>query len=89
MKKPFKKVYEKLYRMMWPCLLWKYCINCNNEFRKERGWRFICGPYFNGEGHNRYICFDCAKDKYEATKCIRRYFDKIALTMPNIIRKTR
>lgn len=59
MKRKAIKKYSDLYRS-WTFLIWHKCEKCNQEFRREWGWRALTGPFFNGSGIWRYLCFECA-----------------------------
>lgn len=62
---PSKKYEHSIYRE-WPVFFWKTCCKCKQEFRRERGWRFLSGPYYNGGGHWRYLCSTCAPTREAA-----------------------
>lgn len=47
----------------YPLFFWKPCCNCNKEFRRERGFRALVGPYHNGAGQWKYVCATCAPTK--------------------------
>lgn len=52
--------------VVYPIFSWKKCIVCKMEFRMEKGYAKITGPFFNGMGRRSYICGTCAKSKLEA-----------------------
>lgn len=61
------------YPVCWhfPLFIFTGCCNCENEWRRERGWRFTTGPYrvskeFGPQGVNRYIGPCCATTEIEA-----------------------
>lgn len=56
---------HQVYRE-YPLFVWKRCYRCRQEFRRERGWRFLTGPYFNGRGHWRHLCGSCAPTRTRA-----------------------
>jgi len=45
----------------FPLFFWRRCDKCKQEFRREWGWYFVTGPYYNGRGHGRFLCGSCAK----------------------------
>ena len=49
-----------------PWFFWMSCSFCGREFRREKGWRAITGPYYNNMGRNRYLCSECAPTREEA-----------------------
>jgi len=54
---------------IWPVFIWRECFKCNQEFRREKGWRILTGPYLNGQGRILYVCGSCAHDKSAAASC--------------------
>lgn len=54
---------EKTLRKRFFLFSWKFCCICQTEFRREIGFSFISGPFFNGYGVERHICKRCAGDK--------------------------
>lgn len=55
-----------------PWFFWVSCSFCEKEFRREKGWRAITGPYYNNIGRVRYLCSECAPNRSEAV----RYFNE-------------
>ena len=49
-------------------LAWRKCRMCNKEFRRERGWRLIGPPIFNGVATVFYLCGDCAPTNEDAER---------------------
>ena len=45
---------------------WNECVNCGFEYRRERVWEYMRGPFYNGNGVLRYCCRICAPTKQEA-----------------------
>lgn len=68
---------EKPYQYLWRhfgLFAWQACALCRNEFRRERGWRFLSGPWVKGYGVTRYLCADCGGEaKATATAAIARW----------------
>ncbi len=52
--------YPAVVYKTYPLFFWKLCDKCRKEFRREWGWHYVSGPYFNGRGHRRYLCHSCA-----------------------------
>jgi hypothetical protein len=44
----------------FPIFFWVQCACCKKDFRREKGWRWLSGPYVNGAGRWKYICSECA-----------------------------
>ena len=61
MKRNHKQKYSHLYKC-YPLFFWKKCCDCNMEFRRERGWRALTGPFYGGSGLWRYLCNSCGPD---------------------------
>ena len=59
MKRKLVNKYPYLWKI-YPLLFWKKCCMCKAEFVREKGWRAITGPYYNGSGRIRYLCESCA-----------------------------
>jgi len=70
MKRKYKQKAEYLYRMLFANIFWKSCCICKDEFKFQRAWRFLAGPYYNDAGHWRYICLDCAPNKDTANDIV-------------------
>ena len=51
---------------------WSECISCKYEFRREKGWRKLSGPYYGGCGNWKYVCGECAPTKEEASDLFNR-----------------
>lgn len=65
-KREYKKKYKELDRMLFPNIFWKLCSSCKNEFRFQRGWQAITGPYYGGFGRFQYLCIECAPIREDA-----------------------
>lgn len=65
MKRKAKKRYPDLYQFR-SLLFWYPCSKCGKEFRRERGWRALTGPWVNNCGRWRYLCPECAPTREEA-----------------------
>lgn len=65
---------------IFPILFWYDCFICKNQFRREKGYATLAGPYFNGRGRYYHVCGRCAKSKEEAsqkfTKALQDYKEK-------------
>jgi len=60
MKRKHKQQYKDLYRF-FPLFTWYKCEKCGQDFRREKGWRALCGPYPGGAGRWLYLCGSCAR----------------------------
>lgn len=58
MKRKHKEKYHSLYRCN-PWFFWKKCCQCGDDFRRERGYRAMEGPYYAGVGNWVYLCQSC------------------------------
>lgn len=66
MKRELRPKYDKgLYRI-YPFIFWRLCQKCRNEFVREKGWRYIAGPFYRGYGSWFYICGSCAPTEPDA-----------------------
>ena len=54
--------YENLYKH-YSLFFWYQCCSCKKEFRREKGWRGLTGPYYGGSGVWRYLCKTCAPSR--------------------------
>jgi len=43
-----------------PFLHWRECRMCGKEFRREKGWKMIGPPIYNGLPSYSYLCAECA-----------------------------
>ena len=68
MKRDSKLRYNGYIGRCCPLFKWRQCCKCGYEFRREIGWQFINGPFFNGAGKWYYICKDCAPTEKDAIK---------------------
>jgi len=59
MKRKHIKHYTDLYRC-FTLFTWNKCSKCGQDFRREKGWRALTGPFYNGNGVWHYLCYDCA-----------------------------
>jgi hypothetical protein len=60
---PKKQVYRT-----YPLIFWQHCSRCKMDFRRAWSWRYLSGPYYNGSGHWRYLCSDCAATREAASQ---------------------
>lgn len=65
MKRETKKRYQDL-NSFFPLLFWYTCTKCKKEFRREKGWRGLTGPWLSGVGQWRYLCRECAPTREDA-----------------------
>lgn len=68
MKRQHIKQYEHGIFKHFSLFRWHLCCACNKEFRREKGWRFLSGPFFNGHGHLKYVCAKCVPTKERANE---------------------
>ena len=68
MERKAKVRYEYGVYTEYPLFFWVQCCNCQKEFRRERLWRALTGPFCNGAGVIRYLCKSCVSTKDEAHK---------------------
>lgn len=55
-------------------VFWQECHLCKDEFRREKGWSAIVGPYYlDGHGVTRgstlYLCASCGPTREKALRC--------------------
>jgi len=81
MKRKSKKYLDGIYRD-FPLLFWKECMECKQEFVREKCYRKLMGPFFNGSGKWKYICSDCAKSIDEAADIFDRHCSSPPPTPP-------
>lgn len=60
---------------IWPWLIWKDCVGCGQEFRRESGWRFY-RVLVMGNTWPHYICASCAPSRAEASNIAWEYIQK-------------
>lgn len=59
--------YKYLYKdYSW--FSWKQCSKCKKDFRREKIWRALTGPWHGGSGIERFLCMKCAPTMEEASK---------------------
>lgn len=63
MKRKFKKEYEHGIFNHYTIFTWHQCCMCLADFRRERGYRILVGPFCGGAGHWNYLCPTCASIK--------------------------
>lgn len=49
----------------YPLMCWYKCLLCNQEFRREHGWKVIGQHSINGVYSINHVCNDCAKSPEE------------------------
>jgi len=52
----------------WPWFVWRTCVGCGQEFRREWGWRRRIGT-FGMQHYFGYVCGDCADSPEAAESC--------------------
>lgn len=61
-------------RRVWPWLLYRLCISCRKEFRREWGWVVMGKGVVAVNGGlqvglvRKYVCRECATDETEALR---------------------
>jgi len=60
----------------YPILCWHECIFCNQEFRREHGWKVIGQHFINGVYSTNYVCNSCAKTSDEVKIKLKEREDK-------------
>ena len=68
----------------WPILFWRECKECKKEFRREKVYRKLCGPFHGGHGTWRYVCGNCAKDKKKANELFEKLPPRPPMPKPRI-----
>lgn len=61
MKRKHIRKHPRLYPFRtW--FIWKQCQKCDCDFRREKGFKSLTGPYYCGTGVGvwRYLCNSCA-----------------------------
>jgi hypothetical protein len=59
MKRDHEVKYE--YGVFSHCgLTWQQCCKCKKDFRWEKGFSFLAGPFHGGIGKWYYLCSNCA-----------------------------
>jgi hypothetical protein len=59
MKRDVAPKYEYGVNIEFPIFHWKTCCSCKKEFRREKGYSFVAGPFCGGIGRRRYVCTTC------------------------------
>jgi phage terminase large subunit GpA-like protein len=60
--------YEFGINTTYPWFFWVHCCECGKEFRREKLWTTLTGPFYNGGGTWRYLCKHCVPTIQEAHK---------------------
>ena len=66
MKRKYIEKYKRLWRI-FPLLFWYKCNKCDQEFRREKGWRALDGP-IHLIFSSYYLCKSCAPTREIANK---------------------
>lgn len=56
---------------------WCECLQCENEFRRENGFKAYSGPYYGGRGQEKYLCASCGQDIEHANWLFLQIWDNI------------
>jgi len=67
MEKNHIEEYKYLYTY-YSLFSWKQCSKCKKDFRREKMWRALTGPWLGRSGVNRFLCKKCAPTRGEANK---------------------
>lgn len=70
MKREYIKQYEHGIYKHYGLFFWQQCSCCKKDFRREKGFRFLTGPFCNGVGHWEYLCEKCAPSKSSANEYV-------------------
>ena len=73
MKRQRQKKYEHGIYRTFSMFGWVVCEQCEVEFCRESGWRALTGPFFNGQGHWKYVCGKCVPTRKEAHRFFCNY----------------
>jgi len=60
----------------YPVLFWYECIFCNQEFRREHGWKVVGQHSINGVYSINHVCNNCAKSPDDVMKKLKERDDK-------------
>ena len=66
--KEYVKQYEHGIFKYFSLFTWQRCCECKKEFRRERGFRFLIGPFTQSGGYWTYLCSLCCGSKEAANK---------------------
>lgn len=66
MKRNKKVRYKYGVHKALPLFRWQECCMCHKEFRRERMFRALTGPFGGGTGRWQFVCRRCAPDKDRA-----------------------
>jgi len=64
----FERKYKHGVYRTWPLFKWRYCEICGKEFRREWGWNYMGGPFFNNMGQYYYLCKQCCPTWKDANR---------------------
>ena len=67
----------------FPLFIWQECCMCHKEFRRERLWHTLTGPFCGQSGTMRYLCTKCAPTEDRAHE-IFHYNEWHKMRKPNI-----
>lgn len=60
----------------YPLLCWYECMFCNQEFRREHGWKVVGQCSMNGFYSTNYVCNSCASSPDDVRKKLKEKEDK-------------
>ncbi len=66
MKRTIKKKYQYGICTEFTLFMWLKCSCCGKEFRREKGFSFVGGPFQNMIGKVYYVCGVCVPTKEKA-----------------------
>lgn len=67
----------------YPILCWHKCILCNQEFKREHGWKAIGQYSCNGVYSTNYICNSCASSSDDVRRKLKERDDKFLKEIKN------
>ena len=59
------------YKYLYPhysLFSWNQCSKCKKDFRREKIWKALTGPWLGNKGVERFLCTRCAPTRKEANK---------------------
>jgi len=67
MERKHVKEYKYLYSH-YSLFSWNQCSECKKDFRREKMWKVLTGPWIGSKGVERFLCMRCAPTIEEANK---------------------
>lgn len=59
MKRSHKKEWPHGVYTHFSIFSWEVCDDCGEDFRREKGFRLVVGPFSNGRGQCIHLCGTC------------------------------